>query len=131
MHSQWVASPMAPTMRKHSCSSSFLTARASIIGVMPSAQWMFFSLKTLIMLMSMKSTAELLPGDAVVLHRSSKIALTNLFTCWTEAGPAAPLIQANEWRMFSFGIHGEWRSTWMPMSPCSNSIGRPSPHSMA
>ena len=68
MHSQCVASPMAPTMRMHSCSSTFLTARASIIGVMPSTQLMFFSLKMLIMLMSMKSTAELLPGDAVTLH---------------------------------------------------------------
>ena len=62
MHSQWVASPMAPTMRKHSCSSSFLTARASIIGVMPSAQLMPFSLKILIMLMSMKSQPSFCPA---------------------------------------------------------------------
>ena len=33
-------------------------------------------------------------------------ALANLVTCWIEAGPAAPLIQANECRTFSFGIHG-------------------------
>ena len=49
--------------------------------------------------------AELLPGDAVFFI-SLMTALVNLFTCWVEAGPAAPLIQANEWRMFSFGIHG-------------------------
>ncbi len=61
MHSQWVASPIAPTMRMHSCSSTFLTARASIIGLMPSAQLMFFSLKTLIMLMSMKSQPSFWP----------------------------------------------------------------------
>ncbi len=59
------------------------------------------------------------------------MALANLVTCMIDAGPAAPLIQAKEWRTFSFGSHGEWRSTWMPMSPCSNSIGRPSPHSSA
>ena len=69
MHSQCVASPIAPTMRKHSCSSTFLTARASIIGVMPSVQLIFFSLKILIMLMSMKSQPSFWPGDAVSLHR--------------------------------------------------------------
>ncbi len=62
MHSQWVASPMAPTMRMHSCSSTFLTARASIIGVMPSTQLIFFSLKMLIMLMSMKSQPSFWPA---------------------------------------------------------------------
>ncbi len=41
--SQWAASPIAPTTRIASCSSSFLTARASIIGVMPSVQWMLVS----------------------------------------------------------------------------------------
>src|SRR5258706_12819222 len=46
MHSQCVASPIEPTMRMHSCSSTFLTARASIIGVMPSTQLIFLSLKT-------------------------------------------------------------------------------------
>ena len=56
MNSQCAASPMAPTWRMHSCSSSFLTARASIIGVMPSTQSMLLSLKIWIMLMSMKST---------------------------------------------------------------------------
>ena len=54
--SQWAASPMAPTIRKHSCSSSFLMARASIIAVMPSAHVSFESRNWLIMLMSMKST---------------------------------------------------------------------------
>ena len=54
----------------------------------------------------------------------------NFFTCCVEAGPAAPLIQAKEWRTFSFGIHGECRSIWKPRSPCSNRIGAPSPHSM-
>jgi hypothetical protein len=38
------------------------------------------------------------------------IALVNLVTCWVAAGPAAPFIQANECRTFSFGIHGECRS---------------------
>ena len=47
------------------------------------------------------------------------------------AGPAAPLIQANECRTFSFGIQGECRSIWKPRSPCSNKMGAPSPHSSA
>ena len=130
MHSQCVASPIAPTMRMHSCSSTFLTARASIIGVMPSTQLMLFSLKILIMLMSMKSTPSFWPATPCRFI-SCSTALVNLFTCWVEAGPAAPLIQANEWRTFSFGIHGEWRSIWKPRSPCSNRIGAPSPHSIA
>ncbi len=46
----------------HSCSSWLLTARASIIGVMPSTQLIFFSLKMLIMLMSMKSTPSFWPA---------------------------------------------------------------------
>src|SRR5262249_45869463 len=72
MHSQCVASPIAPTIRKHSCSSTFLTARASIIGLMPSTQVMLFSLKMLIMLMSMKSTPSFCPasvaGPLMPLH---------------------------------------------------------------
>ncbi len=62
MHSQCVASQMAPTMRMHSCSSTFLTARASIIGVMPSAQWIPLSLNTWIMLTSMKSHPSFCPA---------------------------------------------------------------------
>ena len=66
--SQCAASPMAPTMRRHSCSSTFLTARASIIGDMPSTQSMFASLNAAIMLMSMKSTPSFMPGHAALLH---------------------------------------------------------------
>ena len=97
---------------------------------MPSVQVMFFSLNISIMLMSTKSTPSFWP--ATPWRRiSSMIALVNLVTCCVDAGPAAPLIQANEWRTFSFGSHGEWRSIWKPRSPCSNRIGAPSPHSMA
>ena len=60
--SQCAASPMAPTMRRHSCSSTFLTARASIIGDMPSTQSIFASLNAWIMLMSMKSTPSFIPS---------------------------------------------------------------------
>ena len=97
---------------------------------MPSTQVIFFSLKILIMLMSMKSTPSFWPATPWRFI-SSRIALVNLLTCWVEAGPAAPLIQANEWRTFSFGIQGECRSIWKPRSPCSNSTGWPSPHSSA
>src|SRR5258708_5783153 len=45
MNSQCAASPIAPTMRSASCSSSFLIARASIIGVMPSVHSIFSSPK--------------------------------------------------------------------------------------
>ena len=95
MHSQCVASQMAPTMRKHSCSSRFLTARASIIGVMPSTQLMLCSLKTWIMLMSMKSHPSFWPATPLSFI-AWITAFANLVTCWVEAGPAAPLIQANE-----------------------------------
>ena len=84
----------------------------------------------LIMLMSMKSQPSFCPATPFSFI-ACFTALVNFFTCWVAAGPAAPLIQANEWRMFFFGIHGEWRSIWKPRSPCSNRIGRPSPHSMA
>ena len=130
MHSQCVASPMAPTMRKHSCSSGDFTARASIIGVMPSTQLILLSLKMLIMLMSMKSTPSFCPATPLSFI-ACNTALVNLVTCCVEAGPAAPLIQAKECLTFSFGIQGECRSIWKPRSPCSNKIGRPSPHSMA
>ena len=93
MNSQCAASPIAPTMRSASCSSSFFTARASIIGVMPSVQSIFSSLKICIMLMSMKSTPSL-PPPTFAFFISCLIALVNFFTCWVEAGPAAPLIQA-------------------------------------
>jgi hypothetical protein len=63
--SQCAASPMAPTMRRHSCSSTFLTARASIIGDMPSTSHLRV-LEAWIMLMSMKSTPSFIPR-----HRSS------------------------------------------------------------
>ena len=62
MVSQCAASPMAPTTRIASCSSSFFTARASIIGVMPSVQWMLESWKICSMLMSMKSTPSFWPA---------------------------------------------------------------------
>ena len=80
--------------------------------------------------MSMKSQPSFSPATPLSFI-ACFTALVNFFTCWVAAGPAAPLIQANEWRTFSFGIQGECRSICMPMSPCSNSIGRPSPHSMA
>ncbi|MNC88026.1 hypothetical protein D3C83_38070 [compost metagenome] len=93
MNSQCAPSPIAPTMRRHSCSSTFLMARASIIGVMPSAQSIFLSLNTWIMLMSMKSTPSFMP-ETLLFFISCRMALVNLVTCWIEAGPAAPLIQA-------------------------------------
>ncbi len=93
MNSQCAASPIAPTMRSASCSSSFLTARASIIGVMPSVQSIFSSAKTLSMLMSMKSTPSFMPAT-FAFFISCLIALVNFFTCASEAAPAAPLIQA-------------------------------------
>ena len=84
---------MAPTIRRHSCSSWFLTARASIMGVIPSAHWIFASWKICSMLMSMKSTPSFCPATPWRFI-SSRIALQNFFTCICEAGPAAPLIQA-------------------------------------
>ena len=107
--SQCAASPIAPTMRRHSCSSTFFTARASIIGVMPSTQSIAASLKAWIMLMSMKSTPSFIPPTPLFFI-SWTIALVNFVTCWRDAGPAAPLIQAYDHRTFSFGIHGECRS---------------------
>ena len=106
MHSQWAASPMAPTMRMHSCSSTFLTALASIMGVMPSTQSILASLKTWMMLMSTKSTPSFIPSTPLFFI-SFTMALVNLVTCCSEAAPAAPLIHAYDQRMFSFGIHGE------------------------
>ena len=90
MNSQCAASPIAPTMRKHSCSSSFLTARASIIGVMPSTQSIFASLKIWIMLMSMKSTPSFMPSTPRFFI-SCLIALVNFVTCWVDAGPGGAL----------------------------------------
>ena len=121
---------MAPTMRRHSCSSSFLMARASIIGVMPSAHLILASLKACSMLMSMKSTPRVLPATS---NRFISLitAAVNFLTCCLEAGPAAPLIQAYDHRMFSSGIHGAWRWIWKPMSPCSKRTGCPSPHRRA
>ena len=130
MHSQWVASPIAPTMRKHSCSSTFLTARASIIGDMPSVQVIPFSSKILIMLMSMKSQPSFWPHDAVPLHLFDD-RVGELVHLLGRGRTGRALIQANEWRTFSFGIQGECRSIWKPRSPCSNRIGAPSPHSIA
>ena len=77
MNSQCAASPIAPTMRMHSCSSTFLTARASIIGVMPSVQSIFSSLKIWIMLMSMKSTPSFMPATPLFFI-SCLMALVNL-----------------------------------------------------
>ena len=105
-------------MRTAFCSSGLLIARASIIGVMPSDQVIPARSKARIMLMSMKSTPSgwsLTPASS----RSPIRAWVNLSTWAVEAGPAAPLIQAKEWRMFSFGIQGLWTSRWNPMSPCS------------
>ena len=93
MNSQCAPSPIAPTMRRHSCSSTFLIARASIIAVMPSVQSIFSSSKIFSMLMSMKSTPSLVPAT-LAFFISCLIALVNFLTCWLEAGPAAPLIQA-------------------------------------
>ena len=90
MVSQCAASPMAPTMRRHSCSSTFLTARASIIGVMPSTQSMFASLKAAIMLMSMKSTPSFIPATPLFFI-CSRAALVNLPTCCREAGTGRAL----------------------------------------
>ena len=128
--SQCAASPMAPTMRRHSCSSVFFTARASIIGVMPSVQWIFASWNIWIMLMSTKSTPSFCPATPWRFI-SSTIALVNFLTCACDAGPAAPLIQAYDQRTFSGGIQGEWRWICAPMSPCSNNTGAPSPHKSA
>ena len=47
---------------------TFLTARASIIGVMPSVQSIFASSKIWIMLMSMKSTPSFMPSTPRFLH---------------------------------------------------------------
>ena len=80
-------------MRMHSCSSTFLIARASIIGDMPSTQVIPASSKAPIMLMSMKSTPSFSPATPKRFI-SSLIALVNLVTCCLEAPPAAPLIQA-------------------------------------
>ncbi|MNC85436.1 hypothetical protein D3C83_10350 [compost metagenome] len=93
MNSQCAPSPIAPTMRRHSCSSTFLTARASIIAVMPSVQSIFSSANTFSMLMSMKSTPSFMPAT-LAFFISCMTALVNFLTCWLEAGPAAPLIQA-------------------------------------
>ena len=106
MHSQCAASPIAPTIRMHSCSSTFLTALASIIGVIPSTQSIFASLKTWMILMSTKSTPSFMPSTPLFFI-SFWIALVNFVTCCSEAGPAAPLIHAYDQRMFSFGIQGE------------------------
>ena len=59
----------------------------------------------------MKSTPSFMP-ETLLFFISCKMALVNLVTCWIEAGPAAPLIQAYDQRTFSFGIHGEWRWIW-------------------
>ena len=91
--SQCAPSPMAPTMRRHSCSSSFFTARASIIGVMPSVQSMPASLNAPRRLMSTKSRPTFSP-ETLLFFISCSTALVNFLTCCCEAGPAAPLIQA-------------------------------------
>ena len=69
------------------------TAVGDIIGVMPSVQSIFSSLNTWIMLMSMKSTPSFAPATPAFFI-SCLIALVNFFTCDSDAGPAAPLIQA-------------------------------------
>ena len=60
-----------------------------------SVQSIFSSAKTFSMLMSMKSTPSFMPAT-LAFFISCLIALVNLVTCWVEAGPAAPLIQAKE-----------------------------------
>ncbi|MNC91820.1 hypothetical protein D3C83_81440 [compost metagenome] len=60
---------------------------------MPSAQSIFESLKIWIMLMSTKSTPSFWPSTPLFFI-SFLMALVNLVTCCSEAGPAAPLIQA-------------------------------------
>src|SRR3989304_4189794 len=90
MVSQWAASPMAPTMRMHSCSSTFLMARASIMGVMPSAHLSLISWNACSMLMSTKSTPRVwsaTPNRFI----SCTMASVNFLTCWRGAGPARPL----------------------------------------
>ena len=87
----WQASQMAATMRMASSSSMFLMARAETIGDMPSAHWMPWALKELIMLRSMKST----PSGALstpYFFISSRMARVNLVTCCSAAPPTAPLI---------------------------------------
>ena len=66
--SQWAPSPMAPTMRRHSCSSTFLTARASIIGDMPSTHSMPLRLEDLDHVDVDEIDAELHAGYAALLH---------------------------------------------------------------
>ena len=88
--SQCAASPMAPTMRRHSCSSTFLTARASIIGVMPSVHSILASLKAWIMLMSMKSTPSFFPATPLFFI-SLTMASVNFFTCCLRGGSGRAL----------------------------------------
>src|SRR3990172_8319410 len=85
MVSQCAASPMAPTMRRHSCSSTFLIARASIIGVMPSTHLSLASVKALSMLMSMKSTPSVW-SRTPYRFISLTMASVNFFTCWRGGG---------------------------------------------
>jgi hypothetical protein len=60
---------------------------------MPSVHSIFSSLKIWIMLMSMKSTPSFCPAT-LAFFISCLMALVNFFTCESDAGPAAPLIQA-------------------------------------
>ena len=105
-------------MREQFCSSGLFTARASIIGVIPSVQVIPACSNVFIIVMSMKSTPSgwsFTPASS----RSSARAFVNFSTCIVDAGPAAPLIHAKEWRTFSWGIHGECALMWIPRSPCS------------
>src|SRR3979411_1539875 len=69
--------------------------QAPTVGGLPSTQLMLFSLKMLIMLMSTKSTPSFCPATPFSFI-AGNTALVNLVTCWTDAGPAAPLIHAKE-----------------------------------
>src|SRR5260221_2015806 len=121
MHSQCVASPIAPTMRKHSCSSGLLTARASIIGVIPSTQLTLFSLKMLIMLMSMKSTPSFCPATPLSFI-ACNTALVNLLTCWVEAAPTAPFIAPKERGTLTFLEHRELRPEPKKTAPSPHKV---------
>ncbi len=80
-------------MRNAVISSGLLMARAFIIGVMPSVQVMPRFSNSFMRLMSMKSTP-IGWSPTPASSRSFSSELTNLLTCWSAAGPTAPLIQA-------------------------------------
>ena len=79
-------------MRDTFCSSGLLIDRASIIGVIPSAQLTPARWKAWIMLMSMKSTPSGL-SRTPASSRSFTRAVVNFVTWLLAAGPVAPLIQ--------------------------------------